>query len=98
MSPKIVLLAGSGDTTNILYNALVKDFNIEAIILEDSIPKKEFIKKRIKQLGIWKVSGQILFQVFIVKCLNVLATKRKKYILTQFNLENKPLPGKKYPL
>lgn len=96
---KIVLLAGKGITTNILYNALNKDFTIDTIILEESISKKEFLKKRIKHLGFWKVSGQVLFQLSIVKMLHFFSAKRRKEILQKFNLEDNPLPpGKTIPV
>ena len=92
---KFVLLAGKGISTDILYNSLKNDFNIEAIILEEPVPPKEFIKKRIKKLGIWKVTGQILFQFSIVKYLNLSSVKRKKEILEQYGLDDSPLPTEK---
>jgi len=92
---KIVILAGKGITTNILYNALNKDFAIDTVILEESISKKKFLKKRINSLGIWKVSGQVLFQLSIAKLLNFFSAKRKKEILQEFNLEVNPLPAEK---
>ena len=92
---KIVLLAGKGLTTNILYNAINEEFNIEEIILEESVSKKEFLKKRIKNLGIGKVSGQVLFQVFVVKILNFFSAKRKKEILDHYHLNESPLPDQK---
>ena len=91
--PKIVLLAGKGNSTNIIYHALKNDFPITAIILEEAVNKKEFIKKRIKKLGTWKVTGQILFQLIIVKILHVTAAKRKKEILQQYGMNNTELPS-----
>jgi folate-dependent phosphoribosylglycinamide formyltransferase PurN len=96
---KIVLLAGKGITTNILYKALIKDFVIDTIILEESISKKVFLKKRIKHLGFWEVTGQVLFQISIAKMLHFFSAKRKNEILKEFNLEDKPLPhGKIVPV
>ncbi len=94
-SPKIVLLAGKGISTNILYNALIKDFNVTAIILEEPLSKKQFLKKRIKKLGIVKVSGQILFQLLIVKFLDLFSKRRKKEILLQYAMDNIALPFEK---
>ena len=89
---KIVLLAGKGITTNILYKALTKDFTIHNIILEEPISRKVFLKKRIRHLGFWEVTGQVLFQISIAKMLNLFSRKRKNEILKEFNLEDKPLP------
>lgn len=91
----ILLLAGKGITTNILYDSLSKEFLIEHIILEESVSKKEFLRKRIHHIGILKVAGQVLFQTSIVKMLHLFSAKRKQEILRQFNLKDTPLPQEK---
>lgn len=92
---KIVMLAGKGASTNILYNALQSEFNIPAIIVEEPVSKKEFLRKRINKLGLWKVFGQILFQLIIVRILDISSAKRKKEILLKYSLDDTPLPGEK---
>jgi methionyl-tRNA formyltransferase len=92
---RLVLLASKGISTNILYNSLKNDYNIEAVLLEEPVPRKEFIKKRIKKLGIWKVSGQILFRFSIAKFLSLTSVKRKKEILENYGLIDSPPPIEK---
>ncbi len=92
---KIVMLAGQGNSTNILYHALKDEFTISTIILEKPISKKEFLKKRIKKLGLWQVFGQILFHLIIVKFLNLTSSKRKNEILKEYRLKNHLLPADK---
>ena len=46
---RIVMLAGKGVSTNILFHSLKNDFHIQAVILEDAVPAKEFLKKRNKK-------------------------------------------------
>ena len=92
---KIVLLAGEGISTNILYHALKDEFVIHSIILEEQVGKKTFIKKRIKKLGLWKVAGQILFQAIIAKFLHLTSSNRKKEILEAYSLDAAPLPSEK---
>ncbi len=92
---KIILLAGRGISTNIIYHALKNDFTIDTIILEDPVEKMTFLKKRIKKLGLWKVTGQILFQLIIVNILDLTASKRKREIRKQFSMNNGPLPAEK---
>ncbi len=92
---KIVLLAGKGISTNILYHALKDDFAIDSIILEEPVAKKIFLKKRIKKLGLWKVTGQILFQSIIAKFLHLISAKRKKEIIKISSLDSSPLPAEK---
>ena len=93
--PKIVLLAGKGLSTNILYHALKNEFSIDTIILEEPVGKKEFLKKRIKKLGLWKVAGQVLFQLIIVKFLNLSSAVRKQQILQNFSFDSSDLPAEK---
>lgn len=93
--PTIVLLAGKGMSTNILYRALQKNFTITAIILEEPVSKRVFLKRRIQKLGIGKVLGQILFQLFTVNFLNLISGGRKKEILKQFELNGEALPFEK---
>ena len=92
---KIVMLAGQGISTNILYHALKDEFAISAIILERPVNKKEFLKKRIKKLGLWQVFGQTLFHLIIVKFLTLTSFKRKNEILKEYRLKNYLLPADK---
>jgi len=92
---KIVMLAGEGISTNILYHALKDEFAIHSIILEAPVSKTTLIKKRIKKLGLWKVTGQILFQAIIAKFLHLTSSKRKKEILATYSLDASPLPAEK---
>ena len=87
------MLAGKGSSTNIIYHALEKEFPLTAIILEEPVSKIEFLKKRIKNLGIWKLTGQIFFQLIIVKFLDLVTAKRKKEILQQYEMNNSGLPA-----
>jgi folate-dependent phosphoribosylglycinamide formyltransferase PurN len=92
---KIILLAGKGASTNIIYHALKYEWDISAIILEEAENKSYFLKRRIKKLGIWKVVGQILFQLTIVKFLNITSTKRKNELFLQYELNTSNLPEEK---
>ena len=92
-NPKIVMLAGRGDSTNILFHALKNEFPVNSIILEEPVSKKEFLKKRVKKLGFWKVSGQVVFQLIIVPLLNLLSVQRKKEIIKHYKLDKAPLPS-----
>lgn len=94
-SPSIILLAGKWDTTAIVYNYLQQQFNVEKIILEESVPKKEFLKKRIKKLGWFTVGGQVLFQLLIAKPLGLLSKSRITQIIHEYNLNQAQIPQEK---
>ena len=48
---EIVLLAGKWETTPLVYNFLNDRFNITKVLIEEPVPRKEFLKRRIKKLG-----------------------------------------------
>ncbi len=64
---KIVMLSGKDHYSLMMYNGLKDHYNIEKVIVEEAVDRKKFLKRRIKHLGYFKVFGQILFQLFIVK-------------------------------
>ncbi len=94
-SSKIVLLAGKGASTNIVYNYLSQNILFDAVIIEDAVPKKIFIKKRIKKLGLAKVIGQLFFQFLIIPILNATSKKRQQQIIQQNNLSTQAIAENK---
>lgn len=92
---KIVLLAGKGQSTNIVFNSINKKFGITTTIIEDKENTKIFIKRRIKRLGLFTVIGQVLFQVLIAKPLNFLSRKRKQEIINENYLDVTDIPNEK---
>ncbi|MFM2388161.1 MAG: hypothetical protein RL660_2918 [Bacteroidota bacterium] len=89
---RIVLLAGKGQSTNIVFNAIDKQFGIHTAILEEKENTKVFIKRRIKRLGLVTVVGQIIFQVLIAKPLGLLSGKRQAQILQENKLDPTEIP------
>lgn len=92
---RIVLLAGKWDTTPVVYNFLEEHFQVDNVLLEEPVPKKEFLKKRIKKLGWFTVAGQVLFQLLIGKPLSALSKKRVHEILRSYDLKDDPIPPEK---
>src|SRR5215203_1387873 len=94
-SKPLVLLAGDWETTPIVYHFLKTHFEIEKVIIEQPVPRREFINRRIKKLGLLNVSGQILFQLLVVKPLQKLSKKRISEIKEQYRLNNSSIPTEK---
>lgn len=88
----VIILATEGQTTNLLYNQLVKHFNVQKVILENKISKKIILKNRIKKLGLLKVLGQILFMITVPKILNITARKRIKQIILEGDQNDSAIP------
>jgi phosphoribosylglycinamide formyltransferase-1 len=60
----VVLLAGNGDSTWIVHNALREQFPISAVIIEDAPPAAEVLGRRARKLGWPTVAGQVAFILF----------------------------------
>lgn len=93
---KIVMLTGPDVSSLYFYNSLKKDFDIEAVILEDTVPRKDFLQKRIKRLGMWTVLGQVLFQVVVVKWLRKTSASRMVEICHEGGLSDQPVEAGKW--
>jgi len=92
---KIVILATEGLTTNMLYHKLTQHFEVVSIIIEDKISKKTILKNRAKKVGVFKVIGQVLFMVVVMKVLQKLSVNKIKTILKSQGLDSTPLAVKK---
>lgn len=92
MNKKIILLAGKGNSTHIIYHALKNEYDIVAIILEDPENRSHFLKRRIKKLGLLKVIGQVVFRLAIAMPLKLVSTKRIEEIIKKHQLNNSALP------
>ncbi|KQS92776.1 formyl transferase [Chryseobacterium sp. Leaf394] len=94
-SKKIVLLAGKGISTNIVFNSLNQNFAVVTAIVEEPENRKIFLKRRLKKLGFATVLGQVLFQILISKPLSVLSKKRHQEIISQLGLNVSEIPAEK---
>ena len=92
---KIVLLAGEGQSTNIVFNSVNKKFGVYLTIIEEKENTKLFLKRRIKKLGFFTVIGQIFFQIFIAIPLALLSRKRQSEIIHKKLLDITDIPSEK---
>jgi folate-dependent phosphoribosylglycinamide formyltransferase PurN len=92
---KIVLLAGKGESTNMVYHFLHDRVHLEKVIIEAPVPRREFLKKRVKHLGISKVAGQVLFELLVVPCLRNGSRARAEEIARHFGLDNRAIDDDK---
>jgi methionyl-tRNA formyltransferase len=86
---RVVMLAGPGDSTNIVFNAIEPDL----VILEERVSQLRLIRRRIKKLGLWTVVGQVLFRAIIVPLLRQLSKKRIREIKRVNGLDDAPVPS-----
>lgn len=84
---KIVFLASDCESSRWVYNAVIKDYEFAAAIIEKPISKKTLFKGRIKKIGFFKVLGQAMFSVLIVPYLKKKAKHRKDALIQQYHLD-----------
>ena len=68
---KIVLFCGKGDSNNIVYSYLKNKYDIVGVVIDGPTNKRNFVKRRIKKLGWFKVISQLLFQKGIIPFLKL---------------------------
>jgi folate-dependent phosphoribosylglycinamide formyltransferase PurN len=89
---KVVILAGNGLSTNIVYNSINNNFGVSLVIVEKKENTAKFLKRRVKKLGIITVIGQVLFQALVVKGLKLFSKGRIAEIIRVNNLDISPIP------
>ncbi|UOQ67229.1 formyl transferase [Hymenobacter volaticus] len=89
---RIVILAGPGESTDILFHALDAEFGVHRIIVETPVSQKQLLKRRAEKLGYATVAGQILFKLLVAVPLTRSSQSRLQAIRQQEKLDNQPLP------
>jgi len=87
----IILLAGPGTPTNIVHNYLRTHFAIAAVIQERPVSRGEFLRRRVRRLGVWKTAGQVLFRGLMVPWLHATSQARRRAIAADFGLDDSPI-------
>lgn len=89
---RIVILATEGEKATILYNTLCKKYEVCKVFIEESVPKKQLITRRIKKLGIRRVFGQLLFKAMVVRRLEKKSEERITEIKQQYGMDTTGIP------
>ena len=91
----IVLLAGQGISSNIVFNALDEVWGISKAIVEEKESREKMISRRIKKLGYFTVAGQLIFQTLVVPLLKKNAAKRIVVIFKENYFNTHTIPADK---
>ncbi len=92
---KILILAGKGFSTNVIFQAIHQVFGVHAIVLEQKEPTKKFLQRRIKKLGYFETAGQLAFQALVVPVLRSSASKYVQSLREKQEIQEKPIHHKK---
>lgn len=91
-TPKIVILAGPGSSTDILFHTLDQAFGIAQVIVEEPVSQRQLLRRRAEKLGWKKVVGQVLFKILVASPLTVKSQQRLAEIRTANQLREQPIP------
>ncbi len=89
------MLAGPGDSTAMIFHALDQVFRIEKVFLEEPVSLPVFLSRRVKRLGIIRVTGQLLFKILVIPVLLIVSHRRLKEIMRVSGLNVHPLPAER---
>lgn len=95
---RIVFLASPGASTNIIYNALAREFGSFPVILEKSLSRSQTIKRKLKKFGLIEVAGQVLFMLVIERGLRKSGAARVVAIKEEFGLDDSEIKGEVFPV
>lgn len=92
-SPQVVLLAGPGDTTDIVANWLDKHISHVTVITEDAQSRVQLTRRRIKRFGWVRTLGQVFFVAIAMPILRIQGQRRRYQILFESGLNDTARPS-----
>jgi len=75
-----------------MFWSIAEEFAIDAVVLERPVPRRTFLKNRLRRLGPSAVAGQLAFQLGVVPVLRRTSAKRVEAIRRDFRLRSEPIP------
>ena len=89
---RVVLLARASGATAMLYHALAAHHDVQ-VVLEDPPPPVHLLRARARRLGLWRVLGQVLFQLLVARRLARRSRHRVQAILRATGTSQAPIPA-----
>ncbi|AIF47923.1 formyltransferase family protein [Dyella japonica] len=90
--PRVVLLAGDGLSTKLMYNGLRANCDIVAVVMEEKPSSVTMIRHRMKTLGWFTTLGQVAFIAYS-RWLGKASQARLQELLRRYGLDDAPIPG-----
>lgn len=89
---KVIIFTSRNKSGNAVFNNLRDNFqDLEIFVIRDiGTNKGNLLKRRVKKFGYVKVLNQLVFQIFVVKWLNILYRKRISDLKETINFNNIP--------
>jgi hypothetical protein len=87
---RIVVLAGPGDSTNIVTNFLASKVDDLVVVMEDPPSRLQMARRRARRVGWVAATGQILFVALLQPVLRRRGARRRDAILGAASVEDTP--------
>jgi folate-dependent phosphoribosylglycinamide formyltransferase PurN len=88
---RIVLLAGPGEPTAIVFHYLAARFDDVVLVEEESVPRPTLAKRRARRLGWPTVVGQVAFVTVALPVLRWRSRRRAAALLARSDLRTDPV-------
>jgi folate-dependent phosphoribosylglycinamide formyltransferase PurN len=92
------MLCGDDPVSRIVYHALAREFTVAAAVVEERVPRRQLVGRRLKSLGPVKVLGQLLFQGAVLPGIRRRSAERIAEIFRTHRLDDAPINGPVVPL
>ncbi len=92
ISPRVVLLAGPGDTTDIVANWLDEHICCVTVVTEEPQSRVQLTRRRIKRMGWVTVLGQVIFVAVAMPVLRIRGQRRRNQILSESSMNDTTRP------
>lgn len=92
MGDRVVLLAGDGDSSRIVYHALAARFDGLAAVIEKPVDRLALARRRAARLGWVTVSGQMAFVGLAIPVLRSRGRDRVRSIISEAGLDEAEIP------
>lgn len=90
----VVLLAGPGPSTNMVFHGLRTglpgDVHLVSV-LEQPVSRRVLLRRRVRRLGVLEVTGQLLFMATILPLLRMRSGRRLEEIKREHGLDDGPI-------
>ena len=89
-SGPVVLLAGPGESTNVVANFLASRVPALVVVVEDSPSRLAMTRRRALRVGWYTATGQVLFVTLVQPVLRRRGRRRRSVILADSSLDPSP--------
>lgn len=90
---KIVILAGPGESTDILFHYLDREVGVHHVIVETPVSQRKLLRRRAEKLGWGTVAGQIAFKLLVARPLERSSQARQATIRQHHGLRATAIPA-----